>query len=181
MCIRTARRYVMKHLISIVTTSALVLFMAAGAFAIHELIPSETQIVMPGADAEKLNDYIVRYDPYKSWRLWPGKGRLYTGREPHGSLLTTFVNDNAHYGIRTRRALPDGSIIAKENYTKDREFVALTVMYKIKGYNPEAGDWFWVKYAPSGKVEVSGKVKACIDCHSTVKDNDYVFTGNVVK
>lgn len=59
------------------------------------------------------------------------------------------------------------------------KFVALSVMYKIKGYNPEGGDWFWVKYSPDGKVEASGKVKGCIDCHSKQKDNDYIFTGKV--
>jgi len=25
-----------------------------------------------------------------------------------------------------------------------------TVMYKVEGYNPDAGDWFWVKYSPQG-------------------------------
>jgi len=151
------------------------------AYAIHEIIPSETQIVMPGPNAEKLNEYIVRYDPYKAWELWPNKGKLYKGTEPHGSLLTTFVNKEAYYSIKKKKSMEDGSIIAKENYTADKKFVALTVMYKIKGYNPEAGDWFWAKYDPDGKVEASGKVEACINCHGKRKDNDYIFTGKVRK
>lgn len=160
---------------------ALVLLVGYGAFAIHEIIPSETIIVLPGPDAEKLSEYLVRYNPYKTWELWPNKGRLYKGREPHGSLLTTFVNDAARFSIKGKKGMADGSIIVKENYSADKKFMALSVMYKIKGYNPEGGDWFWALYAPDGKVESSGKVKSCIDCHSMKKDNDYIYTGAVKK
>jgi hypothetical protein len=72
--------------------------------------------------------------------------------------------------------LPDGAIIVKENYSADKKLGALTVMYKVKGYNPQAGDWFWVKYLPDGKVAVEGKVDACINCHASAKANDYVGT-----
>jgi hypothetical protein len=54
---------------------------------------------------------------------------------------------------------------------------AITVMAKSRAYNPEAGDWFWARYAPDGKIEAEGKVEACIKCHSAKKDNDYLFTG----
>lgn len=163
-------------LIGIITFAGAVI-----AYAIHEIIPSETQIVIPGPDAAKLNTYMVRDDPYKTWQLWPGKGKLYKGTEPHGALLTTFVNKNAYFAIKHKKVMEDGSIIAKENYNADRKFVALTVMYKIKGYNPSAGDWFWAKYNPDGTVAAQGRVKACIDCHSAKKDNDYIFTGEVKK
>lgn len=162
-----------------ILVAMLLLGMFTTAYAIHEIIPSESQIPMPGADALKLNEYIVRYNPYRAWSLWPGTERLYKGREPHGSLLTTFVNSSAFYAIKNKQPLTDGAIIAKENYTADKKFVALTVMYKVKGYNPGAGDWFWVKYLPDGKVESSGKVKGCIDCHTANKANDYLFTGKI--
>jgi hypothetical protein len=170
----------MKHLLKGIVPVLVLLGVVAWAYAIHEIIPSETFVPMPGANAEKLNEYIIRYQPYRSWKLWPGKGRLYEGTEPHGSLLTTFVNDIAYRSIRKKAGMREGSIIAKENYTADKEFIALTVMYKIEGYNPEAGDWFWARYAPDGKVEASGKVGACIKCHSRRKDNDYIYTGAVV-
>ncbi|TAL24954.1 MAG: hypothetical protein EPN94_06195 [Nitrospirae bacterium] len=148
------------------------------ANAIHETIPSETQIPLPGPNAEKLYEYIVRYKPYTEWELWPKKGKFYEGAEPHGAPLTTFVNDAAFHSIFEKKGMADGSIIVKENIA-DKKSVTLTVMYKIKGYNPDAGDWFWAKYNPDGKVEASGKVKGCIDCHSKMKDNDYIFTGKV--
>jgi hypothetical protein len=169
----------MRKMLKGVVIVAFVLVMAVTAYAIHEVIPSETRIPMPGPNAGKLNDYIIKYEPYRAWRLWPGKGKLYEGTQPHGMLLTTFVNDTALRSIRKQDGMRDGSIIVKENYTVDKEFTGLSVMYKIEGYNPEAGDWFWVKYAPSGKVQASGKVEACINCHKQVKGNDYIWTDKV--
>lgn len=169
----------MKKLMVCLLAVCFVLSMTITAHAIHEVIPSETQVPEPGPDAEKLNEYIIKYNPYRAWDLWPGKGRLYKGAEPHGALLTTFVNSTALYSIKKKNGMADGSIIVKENYAADKRFVALTVMYKIKGYNPEAGDWFWAKYLPDGTIEASGKVKGCIDCHGKQKDNDFIMTGPV--
>lgn len=42
-----------------------------------------------------------------------------------------------------------------------------------------AGDWFWAKYTAAGKIEKEGKVSGCINCHSAVIDNDWIFTGPV--
>jgi hypothetical protein len=181
MYIKQKRRYEMRILLSGILTVWCVFALIALADAIHEVIPSETQVTEPGPDAEKLNEYILKYNPYRAWGLWPGKGNLYKGTEPHGSLLTTFVNGTAFYSIKKKNGMADSSLVVKENYTADKKFIALTVMYKIKGYNPEAGDWFWVKYGPDGKAEVSGKVKECIDCHRKMKDNDFIFTGEVSK
>ncbi len=169
----------MRRVLAGIILSALLFGPAFIASAIHEVIPSETQIAEPGPDAEKLSTYILRYKPYTAWQLWPGKGRLYKGTEPHGALLTTFVNDAAYFSIKDKKGMADGSIIAKENYKADKKFDSLTVMYKIKGYNPDGGDWFWAKYAPDGKVLASGKVKACTDCHGKKKDNDFIWTDKV--
>ena len=123
----------MKRILASFAAAVFILGFGFTANAIHEIIPSETQIVMPGPDAGKLNEYIIRYDPYRAWDMWPGKGKLYKGTEPHGALLTTFINNTASHSINNKKGLSDGSIIVKENYTADKQFVALTVMYKIKG------------------------------------------------
>ncbi|MEW6584146.1 MAG: cytochrome P460 family protein [Nitrospirota bacterium] len=152
------------------------------ALAIHEITPSEApelKVAMPGPDADRLREYIAVTDPYRRWKAWPGKEKLYKGTEPHGALLKTFVNDEAYWAVKDKKKMADGSIIVKENYTSDKRFVGLTVMYKVKGYNPDAGDWFWARYKPTGEVEVSGKVGACIDCHGKKKDNDYIMTETV--
>jgi hypothetical protein len=170
----------MKKLVTCFLAAALLLCAAALAYAIHETIPSETQVPLPDADAGKLYEYITKYHNYTSWELWPGKGRFYKGTEPHGALLTTYVNSKAYFSIGKGK-MDDASIIVKENYTQDKKLAALTVMYKIKGFNPAAGDWFWAKYGPFGKVEISGKADMCIGCHGKNKDNDYIMTHTLKK
>ena len=151
--------------------------LCTSVFAIHETIPAETQATLPGANAADLYTYFVKLNPYTKWQLWPGKGKQYTGTEPHGSILTTYLNETAFSSANKKTAMTDGAIIVQENYTAGKGFSALTVLYKIRGYNPVAGDWFWARYTPDGKVEASGKVDSCINCHTTRKDNDYIFSG----
>jgi len=152
------------------------------AFAIHETIPAETQVVMPGADSAQIYAYITKAKPYTQWDVWPGKDKMYPGTQPHGDFLTTYVNDTGMFGIRKKTGnMPEGTIIAKENYNSDKKFIALSVMYKIKGYNAAASDWYWAKYDKDGKVLASGRVEACIKCHEKKKDNDYTFTGELKK
>jgi hypothetical protein len=169
----------MKIIMKIFITMVIITALSATVFAIHETQPAETQLTLPGASATDLYTYIMKLDPYRQWELWPGKGKLYKGTEPHGSFLTTYVNGRAYSAAQKKTAMSDGAIIVKENYTADKTLSALTVLYKIKGYNPEKGDWFWARYELDGKATASGKVDACIACHESRKDNDYIFTGPV--
>ena len=153
----------------------------SAAYAIHQTIPSETFVALPGPYAEAVYNYITVEDPYKKWKLWPGKGRLYKGAHPHGALLTTYINDNAESSIRLGREMLNGSMIVKENYMETKKLEAITVMYKIQKYSPGTGDWYWIKYDKNWKVEKQGKVEECINCHSEKKSNDYVFTGEFAK
>jgi hypothetical protein len=171
----------MRTIFAGVLTISMVVGFAFIAYAIHETVPAETQVAEPGADAAQLNVYITKSKPYTSWQLWPGKGKFYPGKEPHGSLLTTYVNETAYSSVIGGKGMANGSIIVKENYTADRRLAALTVMYKIKGYNAPGGDWFWAKYGPDGKAMASGKVEACLKCHGEKKDNDFILTGVVKK
>lgn len=134
----------------------------------------------PEASGAALWKHLKAADYAQRWEMWPAKDSLYTGTEPHGALLTTYVNRPALRSIVQREGVMQyPAIIVKENYTPDKKLAALTVMYKVKGYNPEAGDWFWAKYAPDGKVEAEGKIAGCITCHAKAKDNDYLFTGTL--
>lgn len=132
----------------------------------------------PETDGQAVIDYITKTDDYRQWSLWPGKGKLYKGQHPHGSLLTTYVSVE---GIKTfedkMATMPNGAIVVKENYTADKKLDAITVMYKSKGYNASGGDWFWLKYGPDGKIMKEGKVGGCIGCHASVMSNDWLFTG----
>ncbi len=171
-----------RNILTVSSVIFLMLILNVLAYAVHEEKPSETATPLPASDATKVYEYITRDNPYSNWELWPGKGRLYKGTEPHGAFLTTYVNNHAFFSAKDRKGkmAPD-SIIVKENYTTEKKLAALTVMYKIRGYNPSAGDWFWAKYDPYGKVLASGKVDACINCHGGNKANDFIMTQKIGK
>jgi hypothetical protein len=72
-------------------------------------------------------------------------------------------------------------MVAKYNLSPANEIKAISIMYKSKGYNPSAGDWFWVEYDPDGKILKEGKVETCIKCHSAAADRDYLLAHDIVK
>lgn len=129
-------------------------------------------------DATGLWKQLQEKEYRKNWELWPGKGEKYEGTEPHGRLLTTYLNPPAARAVEQRAGqMPAGAVIVKENYMPDGELDAVTTMHKVQGFNPEHGDWYFAKFDPSGKAQQQGKVEGCIACHSTVSGNDYIFTG----
>jgi len=117
---------------------------------------------------------------YKSWQMWPGKGELYPGKDPHGALQTTYVNDIALSAIEGKKGtFPTGSKIVKEGYDADKKLMVITSMTKVSGYDPEHHDWFWLRFSPDGKISAQGKVQGCINCHSANYSNDYIFTSSL--
>lgn len=124
-------------------------------------------------------EYLYQRD-YQSWRLWPGKTKLYEGCHPHGSFLTTYVSNGPYQAIENKTgAIPSGEFIVKDNYTPEKILAAITVMYKQADYNAEGGDWFWLKFAPDGTIQKEGQVGGCISGHAAVKNNDWLFIGPV--
>ena len=119
-------------------------------------------------------------DYRSNWEIWPGKGTLYAGREPHGMLLTTYVNAAAFDALTNRTGvMPPGAIIVKENYMPDSTYAAATVMFKVPNYDPLHHDWFWLKRNADGTVEAQGRVQMCQGCHAAERENDYLFTGPI--
>ncbi|RJQ50586.1 MAG: hypothetical protein C4526_11575 [Nitrospiraceae bacterium] len=168
----------MKKLLS--ALSVLIFVTATVAYAIHQVTPAETYVPFPGPHAEAVFKYITAEDPYNRWDLWPGKGKLVKGRPPL-DIITTYVNDNALYSIKAGKKTANGSIIVTENYAGGKKLSAVFVMYKIRGYNPPAGDWYWAQYDANGKTVTEGKVGDCIGCHAKMKENDYIFTDKFVR
>lgn len=128
---------------------------------------------MPGPDAGELWGYIQDTSWYKTWGQWADHVGVHLGSAPHGSKHIIYVTRTARDAARA--PLPYGSMVVKENYMPGGELAALTVMYKLKGYNPQAGDWFWAKYAPGGEPVSAGRLEGCIGCHGAMADNDYVM------
>lgn len=126
-------------------------------------------------DGATLWKQISKTTPYKDWGQFPDHQGMQDGKAPHGPKHIVYVNKP---GLTKGHPKPDGTIIVKENYTADEKLAALTVMAKVKGYNPEAGDWFWVKYAPDGTVQKEGKPKGCISCHSVRAEMDYIMVSD---
>lgn len=134
---------------------------------------------LPATEGKAVYTYITETNPYQEWKLWPGTTKFYEGTRPHGALLTTYVNSTAYRGFQYwTGSLPADSIIVKENYKPNRELAAVTVMYRKQGYNPDAGNFFWLKYAPDGTIQAEGRVQSCIGCHRTAKGDDWLFTND---
>jgi hypothetical protein len=142
-----------------------VLLMAAGL----SLAASAQQAPDPG----RLWTHITKSSPYTQWDHWPGHVGMQPGKSPHGELHRVFVNQQALSS--SAPAASYGSIVVKENYDAEKQLTALTVMFKVKDFNPKHGDWFWTKFAPDGTVLAEGKPGPCISCHSAAADNDFIF------
>ncbi len=128
---------------------------------------------MPGPDPNQLWKYITESSPYKEWSFWPDHQGMQPGRAPHGPLHKVYVNNRALNSAKP--PVQYGAIQVKENYSTSKELKAITVMYKVPGYNPKDGDWFWVKYTPEGTPGPFGKPKGCIGCHGTRVNNDFIL------
>lgn len=137
--------------------------------AVPAAVPADE---MPGPNPAEVWNYITKVSPYTRWAFWPDHQGMQPGRAPHGPFHKVFVNDRALNS--TRPPLQYGSIQVKESYSKDGKLLDITVMYKIAGYDPGNGDWFWAKYTPDGKAGPFGKVAGCIGCHGVRANNDFV-------
>lgn len=127
----------------------------------------------PGPDAKELWNYITKVDPYTEWGFWPDHEGMQPGRAPHGPKHKVYVNSA---GLNSKMPpVACGTIEVKENYSPDEKLMAITVMYKVSGYNPSDGDWFWVKYSPDGTADKAGKPAGCIGCHGTRAANDFIL------
>ncbi len=160
---------------SVLLALFLTLAITGNAFSAHHVADEKK----PAAVGNDVIAYLNQVD-YQNWQLWPGKSKLYEGRHPHGSFLTTYVSRGAYQAIENKTgSIPSGEFVVKENYTAEKKLAAITVMYKQAGYNAEGGDWFWLKFTPDGTVEKEGKVSGCIGCHAAVRSNDWLFIGPV--
>jgi len=131
---------------------------------------------------EKLWNWIQSAQ-YKNWAPMPGQSDdAYPGESPHGEKLKLYVNRIA---AGNPKQLPLGSLLIKENYGADGQtLMAVTVMYRSRGFDPEHGDWYWAKYEADGRVAtmkgmpVAGRVGMCIECHTAAGGGDYSFAND---
>ena len=149
-------------------------------------------MMMPGADGAALLDYILKTRPYTDWPLFDPDHEFLASQSPHGPVVRAFVNEvgaaaitamGEDMGMIEAFAWPYGTIIVKEAYQTEGatpenpgDMTALTVMYKVEGYDPDNGDWFWLAAAPDGSaVNAEGAVEMCIQCHAQEGNSDYAL------
>jgi hypothetical protein len=157
----------------------LALFLAAcDAVTTEEPSPTEPpEAEGDQAIAEELWENLQGANYAEDWATVPGKGTLYPGQDPHGALISVYLNTGAMEALEGRPGqMPEGAIVVKDNYTADETLASVTVMEKQAGYDSDHNDWFWAKYGAEGNVQAAGKPDGCISCHGAVRSNDYVFT-----
>ncbi|MCF6153116.1 MAG: hypothetical protein E3K38_12670 [Candidatus Kuenenia stuttgartiensis] len=146
----------------------------------QRMVMPETSDKIDGINGQRLWEYMTVDNPYQQYPAWPGKEGFYESTMPPGNILKLYLNNLALDTVINKKGrFPYSSLLIKENYTDDKKLFLITVMYKVRGFNPDRNDWFWVKYTPEGEVKLEGKVSVCIECHVGVADNDYVFTGRI--
>ena len=139
--------------------------------AIHSVTLSRDNI-----DGEILWLRISEEAVYSRYPFWPNHEGIRPGQSPHGSYHRVFINTVLLEALpAANRQAPDGAIIVKDNLDASKQLSSITVMAKIKGYNPEHGDWFWAKYGPTGTIQAQGKVYGCIKCHEGNIGNDFII------
>ena len=125
---------------------------------------------------ERLWKRFSEEEDFEKYPFWPDHARVQPGQSPHGDLHVVYVHPLLYDALPIRnKTAPNGSMVVKCNMNAEKEVVAFTVMAKVEGYDPQGGDWFWAKYSKTGGVQAEGKVKGCIECHSALKNNDYLI------
>lgn len=138
----------------------------------QKLLPPLTKDEISG---ERLWKRITEEENFRRYPFWPGVKGVQRGQSPHGQYHRSYIHPYLYNSLPVaNRVAPEGSIIIKENLDQNRDVLSYTVMAKVTGYNPDAGDWFWAAYSKDGAVMREGKIESCITCHSPVKDNDYI-------
>ena len=126
---------------------------------------------LPDTTEASMLAYLEEVDYQANWSLWPDSTEKYPGEDPHGALLTIRMNDAAFNAVGG--TMPEGAIIVKDNHKPNGDLAAITVMYKQEGYDPDNGDWFWLKNTTDGSDNRAGMLGGCQDCH--VDGVDYVW------
>jgi pathogenesis-related protein 1 len=137
---------------------------------------------MPEPEAEAVWKHISQESSFTEWPFWEdGKGiTSSTNSDSYSPNHRVYINKQAL--SEERIPFPNESILVSYIRSPAGEPKAVTVMYKVKGYNPAAGDWFWAKYSLTGEVEEAGKIQRCISCHARkIPNNDYIASTSLKK
>jgi hypothetical protein len=128
-------------------------------------------------------NFIAKKDAaYNTWNVLDRSAADESTENPHSSISRTYMNKIA---VGDPSALPLGTILVREDYDGNRKRTAINVMYRVKDFDKEHGNWYWLKYQENGSIvrdengkAVAGKVTSCIECHAKAGANDFVFSND---
>ena len=136
----------------------------------------ELVVALPG-----LPDDVAGYDKWLKINAEPIPP--VPNRDPHDGTKNVYVNqsrDTIAPDGEQQFPYPDGSIVVKEAYRPNKDYVGLiAIMRKIAGSNPDHNDWEFVEYTrskPDDDFKVIASGGLCSNCHVQAEDIDYVFT-----
>ena len=105
------------------------------------------------------------------------------GGDPHNGTKNVYVNqarDTIAPDGEQQFPYPDGSIVVKEAFRPNKDYVGLiAIMRKKAGTDPDHNDWEFIEYTrndPDADFNVIASGRICWSCHARVEDIDYVFT-----
>lgn len=130
--------------------------------------------------------HICRQDAaYNTWKVLKWEKAEDGIENPHGAVTPTYANKVAADDPKT---LPIGSVLVREDYDDKRKRLSISVMYRVKAYDKDHGNWYWIKYLENGTVvrgkdnkPLAGKIASCSECHSKANDKDFVFSNDSAK
>ena len=138
--------------------------------------PEEPAVVLPG-----LPEDVAGYERWLKLNAEPIPP--VAGGDPHNGTKNVYVNqerDTIAPDDEQQFPYPDGSIVVKEAFRPDKDYVGLiAIMQKVAGSDPDHNDWKFIEYTRNDpdvdfKVIASGRI--CWNCHAGAEDKDYVFT-----
>jgi hypothetical protein len=148
--------------------------------------PRATRPQTPDEFYSSFWSYLIKKDAaYNTWKVIARENTVDGIENPHRSISKTYANNIA---ADDPKNLPIGSILVREDYDDKRKRQNISVLYRIKDYDKEHGNWYWIKYQENGSVArdsndkvIAGKVASCIACHSKANGNDFVFSNDGAK
>lgn len=130
--------------------------------------------------------YLVKKDAaYNTWKALEHEPPKEEIENPHGSVSRSYANEVA---AKDPENLPFGSILVREDYDDKRKRQSISVLYRVKDYDKEHANWYYLRFTETGAVmkgqdtkPLAGKVASCIECHEKAGGKDFVFANDALK
>jgi hypothetical protein len=157
---------------------------AQGSGSSRAAPPRATRPPTPEEFYDSFWRHLVKKDAaYNTWSEFQREKADDAIENPHGTVSKTYANKVA---ATDPTKLPIGSVLVREDYDSKKKRVSISVMYRVKNYDPAHNDWYWMSFLENGSISrtpekdgrkpLAGKVTSCIDCHAKAPGKDFVFS-----